>query len=524
MAVTLSISITQNSQDIAKNTSNVTVKVNCSWTGGSYNAVVNASGDPQANGSLTIDGTAYSFRSTFNTGRKTTGSQTLFTKTVNITHTSTGTKTLTCSASFNTYISSGTVKASASKALTTIPRKSTLSVSNGTLNTSQTLTVTKQASGFTHTITAKCGTASTTICTKSSSTSITFKPPIVWAEQNTTGTTVSVTYTITTYNGSTSIGSNNYTKTCSIPANIKPSCDLTVTDATDNLSTYGAYVQGHSKLEVTVEPFSVFSSPIASYKTIINGTTYTVASFTTDVISTDGQVTISSTVTDKRKRTSNPDSTMITVLKYSKPNISRLAVGRCDMDGTANDQGEYVSVSYAYTISSLNDINTATCTLEYKRSVDSKYTKADDFDPTENEYIFKADTDSSYDIRFTVTDDLDSSFKVTSVSTAFTIMHFSASGYSMGIGKMVESEHEYESVLDIGMQTRMMGGIMHPILEPDTDLDDVQTPNTYIGANISNYDYTCGGDPLPITSGTFTLEVIGCGEEGQVRQKIIKCM
>lgn len=521
MAVSISISITQNSQNITNNTSNVTVKVNCSWTGGSHNAVVAANGDPQANGSVTIDGTSYSFRSTFNTGKTSTGSQTLYSKTVNITHTSTGTKTLAVSASFNTYVSSGTVKASTSKVLTTIPRKSTLSVSNGTLGTAQTLTVTRQATSFTHTITAKCGTASSTICTKVTTTSISFTPPLSWASQNTTGASVSVTYTITTYNGSTSVGSNSYTKTCSIPASVKPSCTVSISDPTGNLTKYGGYVKGHSKLNVTVTPTTSYGSAIASYKTTANGSTYTSASFTTDVLKTSGDMTVSATVTDKRNRTSTAATKSVTVLNYSAPNISRLTVGRCNEDGSINDQGTHVIVSYTYSIASLNDKNTAKCSLEYKKSADSTYTIASNFTPSASgSYIFAAETGSSYDVRFTVADDLDTSFKLTSVSTAFTIMHFSANGHGMGIGKVAE----YEDVLDIGMQTRMMGGIMHPVLEPDTDLNDIRTPNTYIGANISNYNYTCGGEALPITSGTFTLEVIGCGEVGQVRQKLIKCI
>ena len=56
MAVSIVIDITQNSQDIANNTSNVTVKVNAKWTGGSYNLL-------EKSGSCTIDGKEYTFTS-----------------------------------------------------------------------------------------------------------------------------------------------------------------------------------------------------------------------------------------------------------------------------------------------------------------------------------------------------------------------------------------------------------------------------------------------------------------------------
>ncbi len=119
MAVSLSISIAQNSQSIANNTSNVTVKVVAKWTYGSYNHLQKA-------GWVKIDGTQYNFTNNFNTGETTSGSKTLYTKTVDIKHGTDGTKTLACSASYTTGVSSGTITASASKALTRIPRAATL--------------------------------------------------------------------------------------------------------------------------------------------------------------------------------------------------------------------------------------------------------------------------------------------------------------------------------------------------------------------------------------------------------------
>jgi hypothetical protein len=119
MAVSISISITQNSQSIPNNTSNVTVKVIAKWTYGSFN-------HNKKPGWLKIDGTTYDFTSNFNTSETTSGSKTLYTKTLDIKHGNDGKKTLSCSASFTTGVSSGTVTASASKALTAIPRAAVL--------------------------------------------------------------------------------------------------------------------------------------------------------------------------------------------------------------------------------------------------------------------------------------------------------------------------------------------------------------------------------------------------------------
>lgn len=520
MGATLTVNITQNSQSITNNTSNVTVNAVISWTYGSWNAL------GQCTGSITIDGTKYSFSGmSFNTGKKTSGSQTVMTKTVNVSHASDGTKNLAFSASFDTRISAGTISASATKTLTTIPRKSTLSVSNGTLGTAQTLKVTEQASSFTHTITAKCGTASTTICTKSTSNSISFTPPISWASQNTTGTSVSVVYTITTYNGSTSVGSNSYTKTCSIPASVKPSCSVSIVDATGYEATYGNPIKGLSKFKVTITPTVSYGSPIASYSATANGAKYTAATFTTGVLTSSGTVSVSATVKDKRGRTSSTASASKTVLDYSAPNIETLKVGRCDLDGTANDKGEYIKVTYAYSISSLNGKNqVGSVQLSYKKTTDDEYTMPQDFDAedyngVEGFYIFAADSGASYNVMFAVSDDFNRASKVVTASTAFTIMHWKDDGTAMGIGKIAEESN----LLDIGLATRFTGGILHPVLEPETDLNEIRTPNTYVGANVSTYSYTCGGGSLPITSGTFTLEVVGMGDNGQCKQRLTYC-
>lgn len=540
MAVSISISIVQNSQNVVNNTSNVTVTLKCSWTGGSHNGVVNASGTPQAKGWLEIDGTRYEFAETFNwPGQTATGSQTLLTKTVNIKHADNGTKKLTCSASYSTYVSSGTVTATASKDLTTIPRKSTLSVGNGTLGTAQTITVTRQSTSFTHVIQAACGGSTlyikadgstSTTAVKHTDTSISFTPPLDWARQNTSGDNVTVSYTITTYNGDTSLGSVGYSKTYAIPASIKPTCRLVVSDATGYADKYGGYLQGLSSLNILVDPTATYGAKITGSTTTVDGSTYKstasqAVTFRSEVLTTAGSITVNSTVTDSRKRTGTASKT-ITVLPYSKPRVTSLSVHRCNDDGTPNDvDGDHVKVIFSASVDSLSGLNTASYTVEYKKSADDEYTPVklgiDDKQHSVEgeEYVFEADTGSTYNVRLIVSDDFDSGIKTTTASTGFTIMHWLASGLGMAIGKIAE----LAGVLDIGFKTRFVGGILHPMLEPETDLNEVLTPNTYIGADISTNHYTCGGSELPMSTGTFSLEVIGMGENGQVKQRLTYC-
>lgn len=455
MAVSIVIDITQNSQNIANNTSNVTVKVNAKWTYGSYNKL-------EKSGYCIINGTKYTFTSPFNTGQTTSGSCNLFTKTLNIEHGSDGKKTLSVSASYTSGVSSGTVSASASKTLTTIPRKSSLTVANGTLGTAQTLTITELASSMVHKLTYKCGSVSGYILGSSSATSTalstSWTPPLSLASQNTTGTSVSITFTLYTYNGSTLIGSNTYTKTFSIPSSVKPSCSVAVSDPTGYATEYGAYIKGLSKLKVVVTATKSYDSAIDSYSVSANGSKYTAASFTTGVLVSSGSILVSATVKDKRGRTSDVAKATVSALNYTQPVIDKLTVKRCNADGTENNKGEYVQVTFGATVTSLNNKNTAKYTLKYKKTTEddtafseipmSNYNNV--YSVVDATYIFPADSGSSYNVEFWVEDNFKAEKSSTTTSTAFTLMHWHPDGTGMAVGKIVEEPN----LFDVGLPSR----------------------------------------------------------------------
>ena len=472
MAVTISLSIAPNSQSVANNTSNVTVTLTAKWTYGSWNHYGNA------NGWLNIDGTSYSFSGVIiNPNRTTTGHQTLISKTVNVGHNSDGTKNLQCSASFDTDLdSTGVLTASASKTLTTIPRKSSLSASNGTLGTKQTLTVTRQSSSFTHTITYKCGDASGTIVTKSDDTSVEWTPPLSLAQENTTGTSVSVTLTITTYNGSTSVGSNTKTITCSIPSSVKPSVSVDVSDPMGYATTYGAYVQGLSKLKIVATASGSQGSTIKSYKTEADGKTYTAASVESGVIAGSGELTIKVTVTDSRGRTATASAT-VSVFAYDVPRISSLAVYRCDASGNASSSGAYLAVKFSATITSLNSKNTAAYTLQYKKSSATSYTTktlsdfAGQYSVSNGVYVFAAETASSYDITLTVKDAFKSIPKTatgSSVKKVWSLLKKAGEIVGFAFGKIAE----LEGVFDVDFVIRARKGIIVDAEWFDLTIDD----------------------------------------------------
>ena len=445
MAKTGSIGITLNSQSIANNTSSITVRGTITTSGESYRG-------SHRTGTYTVkQGGTVIYNGSFTCGAPANSTTTLFSKTLVVTHDAVG-KSGDISVSYN--YDSGWCTASGSAGLPTIPRKSELTVGNGTLGTAQTLTVTRKSTTFSHTITATCGSASTTICTKSTATSISFTPPIAWAEQNKTGTSVNVTYTITTHNGSTTVGSNTYTKTCAIPSSAAPTVSFTVADAMGYLAKYGAYVQGKSKFAIAVTAAGAQGSTIKSYKVTANGKTYTTASVTTDVIASSGTLTISVTVTDSRGRTATASKT-VTAIAYSNPKITAMTVKRCNADGTSNSVGTYISATFTASVTSLNSKNTASYELKYKKKTDTTYTTVplneytNKYDVTNGTYIFASDSGSSYDVVLTVTDAFTSTSNTQTGKSASKLFSVFNRGLGWAFGKYAERENALEIGFDI---------------------------------------------------------------------------
>ena len=477
-----------------------------------YYSRENSSGDVTTGywqGSLTINGNTKTVESNKITISYQSNTAAM-SHTVVVPHMADGTCTITISATGrigSTSLSSTTI--SSTITLDPFNRISTLTAGNGTLGKAQTLTIAKANSSFTHTIKYSCGSASGTICTKTSGTSVSWTPPLSLASQNTTGTSLLVELTMTTYAGNEPTGNAYKSITLTIPDSVVPSCSLSISDAEGHLATYGGYVMGVSKFAVTVTPTLAYGSEITAYKTTANGSTYTTSSFTTGAIKSSGTLEVTATVTDKRGRNGSKTSSL-TVLPYSFPRVSKLTVSRCLEDGTDHGQGEYAKVTFSTSITDVSNKNTASYALKRKKTTESEYETIQLTDyqgqltVTNGVYIFKADSDSVYDVILIATDNFSSVSKTTSASSAYTMMHWPATGMGMAVGKIAELVNTF----DVGFRTRHLGGVLHPILTAATNLDDVVIPNTYASLNASDAGYLNS----PVASGLFLLEVSASGE------------
>ena len=295
--------------------------------------------------------------------------------TLMVAHNSDGSGTISVRTWMDTDIDIGIVKKSQTLTLTTIPRASTLSVSDGTLGTKTTLTADRKSSSFTHTLTWECGSYSGTLATKSTSTSWPFTPELKLASVAPYGQKVYCTYTLSTYNGSTLVGTDSKAAWFTIPNSVKPSCSLSLSDSKGYASIYGGYIQGESQLSVTINATQAYSSPISRDSASANGVTYSTQTFTTSVLTNVGSNTISATVTDGRGRPGSTSSS-ITVLEYKRPRITNLKVRRCNADGTENDRGGYGKISFHCTITPLSNKNDRACSMQYRQSGTTEWISA----------------------------------------------------------------------------------------------------------------------------------------------------
>lgn len=446
----LTFSWTEKSQDTAKNQTVI------SWT------LKGAGGDStwykSGNFSVVIAGkTVYTSSSRIQLYNGTVVASGTFT----FTHNSDGTKTFTASAQAGIYTVAVNCKGSKTFTLDTIPRASQPSCVTwpehtqnvGEFGDTISIHMNRKADVFTHTVRYKYGSLAGTIAS-GVTTGTTWKIPLSFMDLIPGATKGSGMIYVDTYQGSTLIGTKGCGFTATVPASVKPTCTLTLTDANGHAATYGSPVQGLSAIKYKVNPTLAYSSPIVSYTVKANGASYSAAEATTGVVKAAGTFTVTATIKDRRGRTGTATAS-VTVLAYTAPTVSKLTVHRCDADGTDNDQGENIRVTFSAAVTALGNKNTATYTLRYKKSASSSFSPmvltalANQYTVTDQTRIITADSASSYDIELEVKDAHGTATRATSASTAFTLMNFGANGTSVGIGKVAEKASALEIALKI---------------------------------------------------------------------------
>lgn len=225
--------------------------------------------------------------------------------------------------------------------------------------------------------------------------------------------------------------------------------------------------------------------------------------------------------------TTNANITLYAVweLAYMKPRIWGEELSRCNFEGEPTNDGEAALISFRWEC----DLQISAITIEWKP------TSAADYDPANKitvaasgiygdvEEIISRDisADKTYTFRITVTDSGDSSYKTATLpGSVFPIDFLAPETEADKGGTAIGKPAELQGIFDVGYKTKFTGGILNIVAEKVSDLNDLNTPNTYVSINKGTETYAHA--PAGLT-GTFTIEVMSAGAEGQLLQRLTSC-
>lgn len=216
--------------------------------------------------------------------------------------------------------------------------------------------------------------------------------------------------------------------------------------------------------------------------------------------------------------TANAAVTLYAVWKlaYTPPKISNVYVARCTSDGVPSDTGTHLAVEFDW--STFYAVSSITITWESPKS-SLKSTTVSQSGTSGSVGGVIGDGVIANDQTYTVVITVKDSGGSTPITRTVAGAKFAIDFLKGGKGAAMNKPAELEGVFDIAFQTRHYGGLLPMVLPPETDLNDILTPNTYVGENTSNYNYV----NCPLEEGTFTLEVTSGGEDGQIRQVLTRC-
>lgn len=448
-SVTLSWTATQ---DIANNKS--TIK----WTlkgSGSYSGWVRVS-----EVRIKIDGSQVFYRDSSHHTDAYNGTQICSgSKTLN--HNADGSKSFSISVEAGIYEWAINKSKSKTFSLNVIPRASSISCGTLTMGSAGTISVSRASTSFTHTITYLYGTKSGTICTKSSSTSVSWTPPLDLAHMVPNATSGVGTLYCDTYNGNTKIGSKSISFTCNVPASVKPSCSIS--SLTNTNSTFGCYAKLLSGVKVKPSASGSYSSTISSLKISVTGMSDKTASsgteYTFDPFTSTGEKTITVTAKDSRGRT-NSATMKVTVSDYSLPTAKISAsrgTGSTTSNFIADDTGDHAKIVSNGSVSSISG-NTIIPVLQYRIAGQSAWTNlaisASSLNMSDTRVIAVSDT-QAYDIRLTIRDKAGKEAVATmTLSNGFATMDYKAGGDGIAFGKTAN-----RAGIDCAMLMRILKGV-----------------------------------------------------------------
>lgn len=247
----------------------------------------------------------------------------------------------------------------------------------------------------------------------------------------------------------------------------KPNVTLGVTLNNSNLPSGfdGVYVQNKSRVDVTLTAQGKYNANIESKYVSIGLETYKTLPFTSNVLTSSGNVKIVGYAKDSRGFTGN-DTETVNVVEYSKPLVIPLGNDNSIQCYRSDGNGKRVGKSTSLWVKAMKSYHTVTvdgvqknfCALEYRSKLSTEEWNDSTHpwvvlipktDTTTNEYnaliantVF--DQKKSYTIQIRAIDDIgEYDFKTFDIPTADVALHLGRGGKNVSVGSYCEYEEEY---------------------------------------------------------------------------------
>ena len=324
----------------------------------------------------------------------------------------------------------------------------TVSAASASLGSALTISTNRSNNAATHTLSYRFGNASGLIGSDVGD-AVSWTPPFSLASEIPSATSGVCTITCNSFINGKMTGSRTCTVTLTVPSTVVPVISsVTLQDTNETVAAQiGAFVKSLSTLSVAITAEGIYGSSISSYRTTLDGATYTAASFTAGKkLSAAGDMTLTVSVTDSRGRTATYTST-VQVLDYAIPSIRRFSVERCNADGSsAQVDGTKARFSFQGSVSPLNNKNSFSCVVYYKLKNAEAWTQAYTVNAASytlaisNQLLGQTyDALSSYDVKIRLADHFQEAEQAVSIGTKGVILDFLADGTGIGIGKVAET-------------------------------------------------------------------------------------
>ena len=430
--------------------------------------------------------------------------------TLDIAHESDGTKTFKISSftgwlySNHNYSSNG-----GSYALTTIPRKATITAASDFTDVGNPSISFSNPGGFPLDVWLEPNPVGDHLCVRKG---ITNNGKYTWtltaAERDAlrnscAGTECTIRLGLYSYNGGTTYSDykdKKFTVTENSATKPAVSVDVTLNNGTLPSTFDGLYIQGKSRLNVSVSAEGKYKASIKSRYATIEGKTYNSAAFTSDVIKNSGNVEIVGYAKDSRSFTGSA-SKKIVATEYAKPLVipigTETAIKCYRSDGNGNRIGNSTSLWIKAKRSYYSVAGKNTCALQWRRKlvteawddqkhlwsdlIPSSNTSTDEYNALVSGVVF--DLKQSYTVQIRTIDAIgEHDIKTFEIPTQDVALHLGRGGKNVSVGTYCDYSKErtfysdWEGIFDKGLWGTSLNYNVTDVLDFAAECIDGLTP------------------------------------------------